>query len=53
MDFRNEALNALRMKELLKASEFVDREAIVIPEPDLALTTRSAHPLQNPFDQPV
>lgn len=40
MDFRNEALNALRMKELLRGSEFVDSEAIVIPEPNLALTTR-------------
>ena len=42
MDFRNEALNALRMKELLRESEFVDSEAIVIPEPNLALTTRCA-----------
>ena len=42
MDFRNEALNALRMKELLRESEFVDSEAIIIPEPNLTLTTRCA-----------
>ncbi|KAK9915022.1 hypothetical protein WJX75_003712 [Coccomyxa subellipsoidea] len=40
MDFRNEALNAIRMKQLLRESEFVDSEAVVIPEPNLALTTR-------------
>ena len=42
MDFRNEALNAIRMKQLLRESEFVDSEAVVIPEPNLALTTRFA-----------
>lgn len=35
MDFRNEALNAIRMKQLLRESEFVDSEAVVIPEPSL------------------
>jgi len=60
MDFRNEALNALRMKELLNASEFADREAIIIPEPHLPLTTRSAIPskthlttnIESTFDSP-
>lgn len=49
MDFRNEALNAIRMKMLLRESEFVDSEAVVIPEPNLALTTRSAHPQNYPM----
>ena len=42
MDFRNEALNALRMQQLLQASEFVDAGTIVIPKPFMHLTTRSA-----------
>lgn len=40
MDFRNEALNALRMQQLLSESEFVDPEAVVIPRPHMNLTTR-------------
>jgi hypothetical protein len=45
MDFCNEALNALRMRQLLDASEFVDASAIVIPRPFLDLTTRCAFAL--------
>ena len=40
MDFRNEALNALRMQQLLQASEFVDASTVVIPKPFMHLTTR-------------
>jgi predicted unusual protein kinase regulating ubiquinone biosynthesis (AarF/ABC1/UbiB family) len=40
MDFRNEALNALRMQQLLEASEFVDSQAVIIPKPFMGLTTR-------------
>ncbi|GLI63329.1 hypothetical protein VaNZ11_006246 [Volvox africanus] len=39
MDFRNEALNAARMAELLEESEFAAKE-IVIPKPYMDLTTR-------------
>ncbi|GFR44520.1 hypothetical protein Agub_g5787, partial [Astrephomene gubernaculifera] len=39
MDFRNEALNAMRMAELLEQSEFASRD-IVIPKPHMELTTR-------------
>lgn len=39
MDFRNEALNASRMAELLAESEFAVAD-IVIPKPFLELTTR-------------
>jgi len=38
---RNEALNAIRMQELLTASEFFDTETLVIPKPIMELTTRS------------
>jgi predicted unusual protein kinase regulating ubiquinone biosynthesis (AarF/ABC1/UbiB family) len=40
MDFRNEALNAMRMQELLLASEFADNSSFIIPSPLLDLTTR-------------
>lgn len=39
MDFRNEALNMVRMQQLLDASEFATAD-ILIPPPDLSLTTR-------------
>lgn len=39
MDFRNEALNAIRMRELLDATE-VGADKIVIPRPFLEFTTR-------------
>ncbi|GLC69551.1 hypothetical protein PLESTF_000846400 [Pleodorina starrii] len=39
MDFRNEALNAARMVELLEESEFAAKD-IVIPRPHMDLTTR-------------
>lgn len=39
MDFRNEALNAQRMAELLEQSEFCSAE-VVIPQPLMELTTR-------------
>lgn len=39
MDFRNEALNMLRMQELLDASEF-DTAQVFIPEPRLELSSR-------------
>ncbi|GIL78183.1 hypothetical protein Vretifemale_7622 [Volvox reticuliferus] len=39
MDFRNEALNAARMAELLEQSEFASTD-IVIPKPFMDLTTR-------------
>lgn len=38
-DFRNEALNAARMSELLAASEFAQAD-LVIPQPIMDLTTR-------------
>jgi hypothetical protein len=40
-DFRNEALNGQRMRELMAASEFGAKD-LVIPEPLLELTTRWA-----------
>lgn len=39
MDFRNEALNQRRMRELLDEFEYTDAE-VVIPEPNMDLTTR-------------
>lgn len=38
MDFRNEALNAMRMHELLSSSEYTS--SFVIPAPLLDYTTR-------------
>jgi aarF domain-containing kinase len=38
MDFRNEALNAMRMQELLSSSEHTN--GFVIPAPILELTSR-------------
>lgn len=40
LDFRNEALNNVRMRELIDASEFAYGDKIVIPKPLLDLTTR-------------
>ena len=44
MDFKNEALNAIRMQQLLDGSEFFreERAAVVIPKPLMDLTTRCA-----------
>eukprot|EP00798_Chlamydomonas_sp_ICE-L_P020473 gene20473-27261_t len=39
LDFENEALNSLRMMELLEKSEFANNE-VIIPEPLLQYTTR-------------
>jgi hypothetical protein len=41
MDFRNEALNAARMTDLLAAAEFgASKDHMVIPQPVMELTTR-------------
>lgn len=40
LDFRNEALNNVRMRELIDASEFAYGEKIVIPVPLLDMTSR-------------
>ena len=39
LDFRNEALNGMRMQELLDASEFSYAENIVIPKPLIEMTS--------------
>lgn len=40
LDFRNEALNNVRMQELLDASEFAYGDNVVIPKPVMELTSR-------------
>lgn len=40
LDFRNEALNNVRMRELIDASEFAYGDKIVIPVPLLDMTSR-------------
>lgn len=40
LDFRNEALNNVRMQELLDTSEFAYGDNIVIPKPVMELTSR-------------
>ena len=40
LDFRNEALNAVRMQELLDGAKFVYNDSMVIPKPVLELTSR-------------
>eukprot|EP00879_Flechtneria_rotunda_P007223 GHRR01007579.1.p1 GENE.GHRR01007579.1~~GHRR01007579.1.p1 ORF type:complete len:633 (+),score=243.40 GHRR01007579.1:333-2231(+) len=40
MDFRNEALNAVRMREVLSEAEGFRRDKLVIPQPIMELTTR-------------
>jgi len=40
MDFRNEALNAVRMRELLASSDITQVDGVVVPQPLLDLTTR-------------
>jgi len=46
MDFRNEALNAQRMRQLLDASEFGRGTDIVIPQPNMDYTTRRVMTMQ-------
>lgn len=40
LDFRNEALNNVRMQELLDASEFAYADKVVIPKPVMNMTSR-------------
>lgn len=40
LDFRNEALNNVRMRELIDGSEFAYGDKIVIPVPLLDMTSR-------------
>lgn len=40
LDFRNEALNNLRMRELLDTSEFAYGDKVVIPAPVMDMTSR-------------
>ena len=42
LDFRNEALNNVRMQELLDASEFAYADKVVIPKPVMNMTSRCA-----------
>mmetsp|Transcript_6338 Transcript_6338/g.15184 ORF Transcript_6338/g.15184 Transcript_6338/m.15184 type:complete len:662 (+) Transcript_6338:167-2152(+) len=45
MDFRNEALNGLRMQELLDSSEFCSSD-VVIPVSYMGLTSRRVHTME-------
>ena len=52
LDFRNEALNNLRMRELIDASEFAYGDKIVIPVPLLNLTSRCVSVVSRRFLSP-
>ena len=40
LDFRNEALNNVRMQELMSGATFVHSDGVVIPQPLFELTSR-------------
>ena len=52
LDFRNEALNNVRMRELIDASEFAYGDKIVIPRPLLDLTSRCVLGVAGVFSSP-
>ena len=40
LDFRNEALNNVRMQELMSGATFVHSDGVVIPQPLIEMTSR-------------